>query len=145
MANDNNQLGVFDLGGIPPAPRGVPQIEVAFDIDANGIVHVSAKDKASGKNSSVTVQSSGGLSKEDIDRMVQQAEEMRQADERKRESIDSKNQADSSIYNTEKLMNDHGDRIPQNLKDECAGIISELRGHMDSDNVDEIKAGLEKL
>lgn len=145
MANDNNQLGVFDLGGIPPAPRGIPQIEVAFDIDANGLVHVSAKDKASGKNTSVSVQSSGGLSKADIERMVQQAEEMRQADERKRESIDSKNQADSSIYNTEKMMNDHGDRIPQNLKDECNGIISELRGHMDSDDVDEIKAGLEKL
>lgn len=77
--------------------------------------------------------------------MVQQAEEMRQADERKRESIDSKNQADSTIYNTEKMVNDHGDRIPQNLKDECNGIISELRGAMDADNVDDIKSGLEKL
>jgi len=145
MANDNKQLGTFDLGGIPPAPRGVPQIEVAFDIDANGIVHVSAKDKATGKSSSVTVQSSGGLSKADIDRMVQQAEEMRQADEKKREAIDAKNKADSNIYNTEKMMNDHGDRIPENMKDEANGIISELRSAMDADNVDQINSGLEKL
>jgi len=145
MANDNKQLGTFDLGGIPPAPRGVPQIEVSFDIDANGIVHVSAKDKATGKSSSVTVQSSGGLSKADIDRMVQQAEEMRQADEKKREAIDAKNKADSNIYNTEKMMNDHGDRIPENMKDEANGIISELRSAMDADNVDQINSGLEKL
>jgi molecular chaperone DnaK len=145
MAMDNKQLGIFELGGIPPAPRGVPQIEVIFDIDANGIVHVSAKDKATGKQNSVTVTSSGGLSKEDIERMVQQAEELRQADERKRESIDTKNNADAAIYNTEKMVNDYSDKIDSGLKDEVNQVIAELKGKMEADDLDGMKESLESL
>lgn len=98
MATDNKLLGNFDLTGIPPAPRGMPQIEVSFDIDANGLVHVTAKDKATGKDQSITVQSSGGLSKTDIERMVKEAEELRQQDEERRRGIDAKNEADNTIY-----------------------------------------------
>jgi molecular chaperone DnaK len=104
MAADNKLLGEFELGGIPMAPRGHPQIEVTFDIDANGIMNVSAKDKASGKATSVTIKSSGGLSDNDIDRMVKEAEAARETDKKKRELIDIKNEADSMVYNTEKQL-----------------------------------------
>lgn len=102
MASDNKYLGEFELGGIPMAPRGHPQIEVTFDIDANGIMNVSAKDKATGKNTSITIRSSGGLSEADIDRMVKEAEASRETDKKRRELIDIKNESDSMIYNTEK-------------------------------------------
>lgn len=138
-------MGHFELVGIPPAPRGIPQIEVAFDIDANGIVHVSAKDKATGKDQSMTVQASGGLSKEDIDQMLKQAEEMRAEDEKKRESIDIKNEADSVIYNNEKLMHDHSDKITDSMKDELNGAISDLKEKMDQDDIDGMKDGIEKV
>lgn len=102
MATDNKYLGEFELSGIPMAPRGHPQIEVTFDIDANGIMNVSAKDKASGKNTSITIRSSGGLSEADIDRMVKEAEASRETDKKRRELIDVKNESDSMVYNTEK-------------------------------------------
>ena len=102
MASDNKVLGEFELGGIPMAPRGHPQIEVTFDVDANGIMNVSAKDKSTGKSTSVTIRSSGGLSDSDIERMVKEAEAARETDKKRRELIDVKNEADSMIYNTEK-------------------------------------------
>jgi molecular chaperone DnaK len=145
MAKDNKQLGHFELVGIPPAPRGIPQIEVAFDIDANGIVHVSAKDKATGKDQSMTVQVSGGLSKDDIDRMLKQAEEMRAEDERKRETIDLRNEADSLIYNNEKMLSDHADKIPEAQKDEMNSCIADLNAKMEAEDLDGMKEGIEKL
>jgi molecular chaperone DnaK len=102
MAADNKFLGEFEMGGIPMAPRGHPQIEVTFDIDANGILNVSAKDKSTGKNSSITIRSSGGLSDTDIERMVKEAEALKESDKKRRELIDLKNEADSMSYNTEK-------------------------------------------
>lgn len=102
MAADNKYLGEFELSGIPMAPRGHPQIEVSFDIDANGIMNVSAKDKSTGKAQSITIRSSGGLSDSDIDRMVKEAEASKEQDQRRREAIDLKNEADTMIYNTEK-------------------------------------------
>merc|ERR1711871_1856002 len=111
MAADNKPLGQFDLVGIPPAPRGVPQIEVAFDIDANGIVNVSAKDKATGKEQNIVIQSSGGLSDEDIERMTREAEENVEADKRRKEAIEAKNEADSLIYSTEKSVAENSDKL----------------------------------
>jgi L1 cell adhesion molecule like protein len=113
MASDNKMLGQFDLVGIPPAPRGMPQIEVTFDIDANGIVNVSAKDKASGKQQQIRIQSSGGLSDKDIDRMVREAEQFAAADRDRKAKVESKNEADSTIYNTEKTLMEHKDKVPQ--------------------------------
>jgi molecular chaperone DnaK len=104
MASDNKLLGEFELGGIPMAPRGHPQIEVTFDIDANGILNVSAKDKSTGKNTSITIRSSGGLSDSDIERMVKEAEAAKETDKKRRETIDVKNEADSMVYNTEKQL-----------------------------------------
>ena len=115
MAADNKKLGDFELGGIPMAPRGIPQIEVTFDIDANGILNVSAKDKSTGKAQSVTVRSSGGLSDADIDQMVRDAEASKEDDAKRREAIDLKNEADQCIYNTEKQISEHKDKIPQNI------------------------------
>ena len=104
MAVDNKLLGEFELGGIPMAPRGHPQIEVTFDIDANGIMNVSAKDKSTGKANTITIKSSGGLSDSDIDRMVQEAEAAKEGDQKRRELIDLKNEADTAVYNTEKQI-----------------------------------------
>merc|ERR1711988_2089084 len=111
MASDNKMLGQFDLIGIPPAPRGVPQIEVSFDIDANGIVNVSAKDKGTGKEQNIVIQSSGGLSDDDIERMVQEAEANAEADAKKKEVIELKNEADSLVYSTEKSLSEYRDKL----------------------------------
>merc|ERR1712157_183806 len=111
MAADNKSLGEFDLVGIPPAPRGVPQIEVSFDIDADGILNVSAKDKGTGKEQNIVIKSSGGLSEEDIEKMVRDAESNAEADSKRRRSIESKNQMDSLIYSTEKTLTDNGDKV----------------------------------
>jgi molecular chaperone DnaK len=116
MAADNKFLGEFELGGIPMAPRGHPQIEVTFDIDANGIMNVSAKDKSTGKAQSITIRSSGGLSDVDIDRMVKEAEASKEGDKKRREIIDLKNEADTMSYNTEKQLQEHGARIPDSVK-----------------------------
>ncbi|CAG9318704.1 DNAK_1 [Blepharisma stoltei] len=145
MANDNKLLGNFDLTGIPPAPRGMPQIEVTFDIDANGLVHVNAKDKATGKDQSITVQSSGGLSKADIEKMVKDAERLRAEDEKRRNAIDTKNEADNTIYNIEKTIHEHKDKVPENVSNDIAQAISELKEKMNADDVDGMRAGIDKI
>ena len=123
MAADNKLLGQFDLVGIPPAARGMPQIEVTFDIDANGIVNVSAKDKSTGKEQQIRIQASGGLSDDDIERMVKEAEENAEEDKKKRESVDTKNQADSLINETEKNLKEHGDKVPEEDKNKITADI----------------------
>lgn len=145
MAADNKCLGEFELGGIPMAPRGHPQIEVSFDIDANGILNVSAKDKSTGKAQSITIRSSGGLSDSDIDRMVKEAEAAREADKKKREVIDLKNEADTSVYNTEKQLQEHASRIPDSVKDQVKGDINSVNEALTTDNPDKIREALERL
>ncbi|KAB2004841.1 hypothetical protein ES319_D11G228000v1 [Gossypium barbadense] len=143
MAADNKILGEFDLVGIPPAPRGMPQIEVTFDIDANGIVTVSAKDKATGKEQQITIRSSGGLSEDEIDKMVKEAELHAQKDEERRTLIDLRNSADTSIYNIEKSLNEYRDKIPKEIASEIESAVADLRNAMAGDNVDEIKAKMD--
>ena len=145
MAADNMRLGQFDLTGIPPAPRGVPQIEVTFDIDANGIVKVSAKDLGTGKEQSIKIQSSSGLSEEDIQRLVREAEQHASDDKKKQELIEARNHADSLIYGTEKSLNDLGDKADATLKSELESKIAALRKEMESENTDAIKAATEEL
>jgi len=145
MAADNKKLGDFELGGIPMAPRGIPQIEVTFDIDANGILNVSAKDKSTGKAQSVTVRSSGGLSDAEVDQMVQDAEASKEQDQRRREAIDLKNEADQAIYNTEKQLNEYKDKVPQNVKDQIQGDITSLNEAMTTEDADKIREALERL
>merc|ERR1712127_635100 len=113
MAADNTMLGQFDLHGIAPAPKGVPQIEVTFDIDANGIVNVSASDKASGKQQQIRIQSSGGLSDQDIDRMVKEAEQFASADADRKSKVETRNEADTAVYQTEKTLMEHKAKVPQ--------------------------------
>jgi len=145
MANDNKLLGNFDLKDIPPAPRGMPQIEVTFDIDANGIVNVSAKDKATGKEQQIRIQASGGLSDEDIERMVKEAEENAESDKKKRDLVDSRNQADSLINETEKNIKEHGDKVAEEDKKKIEEDIDALKKVKDSDDVEIIKSKTEEL
>ena len=145
MAGDNNMLGQFDLMGIPPSPRGVPQIEVTFDIDANGIVHVFAKDKATGKEQSITIQSSGGLSEQQIQSMVNDAEKYSAADKDRKAAIDARNEADALIYSTEKSVAEYKDRLPQNVVDDINTGIAELRATMEGESAEDIKAKLTVL
>ena len=145
MAEQNRTLGRFDLTGIPAAPRGVPQIEVTFDIDANGIVHVSAKDMGTGKEQHIQITSSSGLSEAEIDKMVKDAEANAAADKAKRESIDAKNEADSLIYATEKSMKDLGDKLDGAEKSKVEAAIADLKKAVESDNLEEIKAKTEAL
>ncbi|KAG2547846.1 hypothetical protein PVAP13_9KG128700 [Panicum virgatum] len=143
MAADNKLLGEFDLVGIPPAPRGLPQIEVTFDIDANGIVTVSAKDKATGKEQNITIRSSGGLSEADIQKMVQEAELHAQKDQERKALIDIRNTADTTIYSIEKSLGEYRDKIPAEVASEIEAAIADLRQEMASDNIEKIKAKLE--
>lgn len=145
FAKDNKKLGDFELTGIPMAPRGHPQIEVTFDIDANGIMNVTARDKSTGKAQNITIKSSGGLSDSDIDRMVKEAEAARESDEAAKKVIDLKNEADQFVYNTEKQLQEHGAKIPQNIKDQVRGDISEVNEAIVSENSDRIQEALEKL
>lgn len=145
MAAQNRTLGNFDLVGIPAAPRGVPQIEVTFDIDANGIVHVSAKDLGTGKEQHIQITSSSGLSEEEINRMVKDAEANAASDKAKREGIDAKNEADSLIYATEKTLKEMGDKVDSAEKQKIEDAIAELKKVMETDNVSEIKAKTESL
>jgi len=145
MAADNKLLGQFDLVGIPPAARGMPQIEVTFDIDANGIVNVSAKDKSTGKEQQIRIQASGGLSDDEIERMVKEAEENAEEDKKKRESVDIKNQADSLINETEKNLKEHGDKVPEEDKNKITADIEELKKVKDSDDIEAIKSKTETL
>ena len=145
MADQNRTLGRFDLVGIPAAPRGVPQIEVTFDIDANGIVHVSAKDLGTGKEQHVQITSSSGLSEEEIEKMVKDAEANAASDKAKRESVDARNEADSLIYATEKSVKDLGDKVDGAEKQKIDDAIAALKQAMQGDNVEEIKAKTEEL
>ncbi len=145
MAADNKLLGQFDLVGIPPAPRGVPQIEVTFDIDANGIVHVSAKDKATAKEQSIRIQASGGLSDADIKRMTEEAERFKDDDRKKRELVEAKNGADSLIHSTEKTLKDLGDKVSAGDKSNIESAIAALKQAVGAEDVDEIKAKSEAL
>jgi molecular chaperone DnaK len=145
MAVDNKNLGEFDLVGIPPAPRGVPQIEVAFDIDADGILNVSAKDKGTGKEQNIVIRSCGGLSDDDIERMVSDAEANAEADAQKRQVIESKNEIDSLIYSTEKTMGEHADKLEAEVKEEVQKAIDEAKAVKDSDDLDDIKAKISAL
>ena len=145
MAAQNRTLGRFDLVGIPAAPRGVPQIEVTFDIDANGIVHVSAKDLGTGKEQSVRIESSSGLSESEIDRMVKEAEANAESDKREREKVEIRNEADSLVYATEKSMNELGDKVTGADKQKIDDAVAALKRALEGDNVEEIKAKTEEL
>ena len=145
MASDNKSLGRFILDGIPPAPRGVPQIEVTFDIDANGILKVTAKDKATGKSQSIKIEGSTGLSKEEVEKMKREAEMHREEDKRKQELIETKNIADNLVYTTEKTLREAGDKISGDLKKEVEEKVEALKKVKDSDNIEDIKAKTQEL
>ena len=145
MAQDNKVLGQFDLSGIPMAPRGIPQIEVTFDIDANGIVHVTAQDKATNKQMGVTIKSSGGLSESQIQEMLKQAEKMKTEDQKKKEMIEMKNEGESLIYNTEKQLKENESKIPQDVKDRITADISSLNEALSANHHENVKESLEKL
>merc|ERR1712118_61736 len=145
MAADNKMLGQFDLVGIPPAPRGVPQIEVSFDIDANGIVNVGATDKSTGKKQSVTIRSDGGLSDKDVERMVEEAEAMREADQKKKEAVEARNNGETLVYQVEKQMTDLKEKISTADNDELRKKLEILREVMGKDEPEEIKAATKEL
>jgi len=147
MAADNKMLGQFDLVGVPPAPRGMPQIEVTFDIDANGIVNVSAKDKASGKQQQIRIQSSGGLSDSDIERMVQEAEQFASADQERKSKVETRNEADSAIYTTEKQLMEHKASVPQEAQDEINAAVAALKEAVADENInsEQLKEKVEEV
>ncbi len=145
MANDNKLLGQFDLVGIPPAPRGIPQIEVTFDIDANGIVHVSAKDMATQKEQSIKITASSGLSKEEVERLVKEAQSHTEEDKKKRELVELKNQADSLIYSTEKNLTEHGDKISEEEKTNITGAIEALKKSLEEGEAEAVKTAMQNL
>ncbi|XDA98177.1 molecular chaperone DnaK [Sulfitobacter sp. LCG007] len=145
MASDNKLLGAFNLENIPPAPRGMPQIEVTFDIDANGIVSVGAMDKGTGKEQKITIQASGGLSDEDIERMVKDAEENAEADKARRGLVEAKNQAESLIHSTEKSLEEHSDKVDPTTVEAIELAIAALKDEMESENADKIKSGIQNV
>ncbi|HIU41541.1 MAG TPA: Hsp70 family protein, partial [Candidatus Egerieicola faecale] len=145
FAKDNKSLGMFHLDGIAPAPRGVPQIEVTFDIDANGIVHVSAKDLGTGKEQQITITSSTNMSKEDIDKAVKEAQAYAAEDKKRKEEVDTRNGADQLIFQCEKAMSDAGDKITQADKDTVQPKIDALKEALKGTNIDDIKAKQEEL
>jgi len=145
MASDNKLLGQFDLVGIPPAPRGVPQIEVTFDIDANGIVNVSAKDKGTGKEQQIRIQASGGLSDNDIEQMVQDAEKFAEEDKKRRETAEVRNNADSLVHATQKQLDEHGDKIDADLKSQIETAIAEAKTALQGDDAEAIKSKSQAL
>jgi molecular chaperone DnaK len=145
MAQDNKLLGQFDLVGIQPAPRGTPQIEVTFDIDANGIVNVTAKDKATGKEQQIRIQASGGLTEQEIQRMVKDAEANAEADRRRRELVEARNQADSAVYATERALTDLGDRLSADTRRQAEQAIAEVREAMSGEDLNRIRQATERL
>ena len=145
FARDNKSLGVFHLDGIAPAPRGVPQIEVTFDIDANGIVKVSAKDLGTGKEQNITITASTNMSKEDIDKAVKEAEQFAADDKKKREEVDIRNGADQMVFQTEKMLKENGDKLPADVKSDAEAKLADLKTAVQSGNVDDIKAKQEAL
>ena len=145
MAADNKMLGQFDLVGIPPAPRGVPQIEVTFDIDANGIVNVSASDKATGKEQSIRIQASGGLTDADIDRMVKEAESHADEDKKRRELVEVRNQAEALVHSTERMLKDYGDKVPAGDKSAVEAAAADLKTAIQGEDQDAIKQKIDAL
>ena len=145
MASANKLLGSFELGGIAPAPRGVPQIEVTFDIDANGIVHVTAKDKGTGKENTIKIQEGSGLSQEEIDRMIKDAEVHAEEDKKRREEQEVRNQAESLVYQTRKSVEDYSDKIPENVKTNIENAANGVEEALKSDDLDQLKSAMEKL
>jgi molecular chaperone DnaK len=145
MAADNMSLGRFRLEGIAPAPRGLPQVEVTFDIDANGILNVTARDKATGREQRVTITASTNLEKNDIERMVQEAKHNEAADARRRELVEARNTADASAYQVEKMMNDLGMAVPQEIRGDIERRISDLRQAVNTDDTDRIRRLTEEL
>ena len=145
FTRDNKNLGTFELTGIAPAPRGVPQIEVTFDIDANGIVHVSAKDKGTGAEQSMTITGGTSLSKDDIDRMVKDAEAHAEQDKARREAADTRNAAESVAYSVDKLLKENGEKLPEDVKTEVQGDVDALKKALEGDDDDAVKSALEKL
>ena len=145
MSTDNKTLGRFELVGIPPAPRGIPQIEVAFDIDANGIVHVSAKDLGTGKEQAIKIESSGGLSEEEVEKMINDAEQFADEDKVKREAVEVKNQAETLVYSTEKSVDELGEKLPEEDKTKIEACCEQLKKSIETDDVDAIKSDIEAL
>ena len=145
FAKDNKPLGNFELTGLPPAPRGVPQIEVAFDIDANGIVHVHAKDLATGKQQSMQITGGSALGKEDIDKMIREAEAHAEADRKRREAVELRNEADNLVYRTEKLLSENADKITDDVKQPVEEAIAELKTALEGEDIDKVKAAVDKL
>jgi len=145
FVRDNKSLGNFDLSGIAPAPRGVPQIEVTFDIDANGIVHVSAKDKGTGKEASVTITGGSSLSKEDIERMVREGEEHAAEDKKRREEADTRNQAEGLVYQIEKLIKENDEKLPEDVKSSVQADVDALKTALAGEDFDAIKSAFETL
>ena len=145
MSNDNKSLGTFRLDGIPPAPRGVPQIEVIFDIDANGILNVTAKDKGSGKEQSISITGASTLSDSEVDRMVQDAEVNASVDQERREGIEAKNQADSLVYQAEKQLNEFGDKVSESDRAEADRLVQELKDAIAADDTAKMKSITEEL
>jgi molecular chaperone DnaK len=152
MAAQNQPLGNFELTGLPPAPRGVPQIEVTFDIDANGIVHVSAKDRGTGREQSMTITGGSALSKDDIDKMIRDAEQYAEEDRKRREAVETRNQADGVVYSTEKFLAENGDKVPDDVKTEVQADVDALKKALEEagegiedDKISAIEAALTKL
>ncbi len=145
FARDNKLLGTFELSGIAPAPRGVPQIEVTFDIDANGIVHVSAKDRGTGKEQSVTITGGSSLPKEDIDRMVREAEEHAAEDKKRREEADTRNQAEQAVYSTEKLLKDEADKISEETRAAVQKDVDAVKEALKGDDIEAVKTTMATL
>jgi molecular chaperone DnaK len=145
MARDNKTLGTFRLDGIPPAPRGVPQVEVTFDIDANGILHVSAKDLGTGKDQKITIQGSSGLSKDEVDKMTREAETHASEDKKRRDAVEARNQLDSTIYQLEKTLKDAGDKIPEDKKSKLQAAIDSAKKDLESNDADKMKAAIDNL
>ncbi len=145
MARDNKTLGTFKLDGIPPAPRGTPQIEVTFDIDANGILHVTAKDLGTGKDQKITIQGSSGLSKEEVEKMTKEAELNAAEDAKRKEAVETKNQLDTTIYQLEKTLKDAGDKLPADIKGKFESAISSAKKDLESGDTEKMKASLENL
>ena len=145
FTRDNKPLGTFELTGIAPAPRGIPQIEVTFDLDANGIVHVSAKDKGTGKEQRMTISGGSALPKEDVERMVRDAEEHAAEDKKRRESAETRNQAEQLVYSIEKLIRDNDDKLPADVKSEVQGDVDALKSALAGEDDDAVKSAFEKL
>jgi len=149
MWAQNQPLGNFELTGLPPAPRGVPQIEVTFDIDANGIVHVSAKDRGTGREQSMTISGGSALSKDDIDKMIKDAEQYAEEDRQRKEAVETRNQADGLVYTTEKFLSENGDKIPDEVKIEVQADVDALKKELEAEeadaSTDAIAAAVHKL